>query len=169
MGRKYTLQRYMKIVEDLRRVCPQIALSTDLIVGFPGESEADFEQTLAVMREVGFESSFSFKYSDRPGTRAAKMENKIDEAEKARRLFALQSLQAELSVKALKARVGRQEIILVEGRSRKNTVCWQGRDGGGRIVHCQSPERELVGQMLPVRIVQAHKHCLLAESGGRPW
>lgn len=171
MGRRYTLEKYMRIVEDLRKVCPQIALSTDMIVGFPGESEADFEKTLAAMQEVGFESSFSFKYSDRPGTRAAKLENKIDEQEKARRLFTLQALQEELTMKSLNARVGRQEIILVEGRSRKQaeSACWQGRDGGGRIVHCQGPDDELTGRMLPVWITDAHKHCLLAEAGGRPW
>ncbi len=170
MGRKYTLEKYMRIVEDLRRVCPQIALSTDMIVGFPGESEADFEKTLDVMRAVGFESSFSFKYSDRPGTRAARLPGKIEEKEKGRRLFALQTLQARLTAQALSTRVGRQETILVEGRSRKqSSVCWQGRDGGGRIVHCQSHEDGLVGQMLPVQIIQANKHSLLAEAGGAPW
>jgi len=103
MGRKYTLETYLRQVELLRRARPDIALSTDLIVGFPGETEHDFEQTLDALRTVGFESSFSFMYSDRPGTRAASMEGKIPQEVKARRLQRLQRVQNETSLACLRA------------------------------------------------------------------
>jgi tRNA-2-methylthio-N6-dimethylallyladenosine synthase len=98
MGRKYTRQRYLDTVLELRRACPQIALTTDIIVGFPGETAQDFEDTLELMRQVRYESSFSFKYSDRPGVRAEKMDFKVPEEEKARRLAVLQGLQDRITV-----------------------------------------------------------------------
>ena len=181
MGRKYTLEKYMQIVHNLREVSPNIALSTDLIVGFPSESEADFEQTLAAVKEIGFESSFSFKYSDRPGTRAEKMTGKIDEVEKSRRLTELQALQAELTEKALAARVGKIDSVLVEGKSRRqgdllvlpnemnSKTLWQGRDSGGRIVHFADLRNDLTGKILSVRIIRAGKHSLQAEVEGAVW
>jgi len=118
MGRKYTRARYLQTVRDLRQACPHIALTTDIIVGFPGETVRDFEDTLELMREVGFESSFSFKYSDRPGVRAEKMDFKVPEEEKARRLAILQELQDRMTLESLAAQVGSETDVLVEGQSR---------------------------------------------------
>jgi len=172
MGRKYTRQRYLDIVADLRRVCPQITLTTDIIVGFPGETRKDFEDTLELMRQVRYESSFSFKYSDRPGVRAEKMDFKVPEDEKSRRLAALQELQNSITAEELARQVGVLADVLVEGHSKmqdEGLLYWRGRDGGGRIVNFPSPLPELTGKMVRVLIRDAKKHSLSGEIRGEPW
>lgn len=172
MGRKYTRQRYLDIVRDLRAACPHIALTTDIIVGFPGETQRDFEDTLELMRQVRYESSFSFKYSDRPGVRAEKMDFKVPEEEKARRLSVLQDLQNRITAEELESLVGAEVDVLVEGKSRMQdgeALFWRGRDGGGRIVNFPSPQPALTGKMIRVRILAAKKHSLTGETRGEPW
>ena len=172
MGRKYTRARYLEIVRDLRQACPHIVLTTDIIVGFPGETNKDFEDTLELMREVRYESSFSFKYSDRPGVRAEKMDFKVPEEEKARRLAELQDLQNRITVEELAAVAGAEVEVLVEGPSKMQdgeTLFWRGRDGGGRIVNFPSPLPGLTGRMVRVRIDAAKKHSLAGEMRGEPW
>ncbi len=172
MGRKYTRQRYLEIVGALREACPGIALTTDIIVGFPGETQRDFEDTLELMRQVRYESSFSFKYSDRPGVRAEKMDFKVPEEEKARRLSVLQDLQNRMTAEELKSLVGAEVDVLVEGTSRiqdGEALFWRGRDGGGRIVNFPSPLPDLTGRMIRVRIAAAKKHSLAGETRGEPW
>ncbi len=179
MGRKYTLETYLRQVELLRRARPDIALSTDLIVGFPGETEHDFEQTLDALRTVGFESSFSFMYSDRPGTRAASMEGKIPQEVKARRLQRLQRVQNETSLACLHAQVGRLAQVLVEGPSRKpvkpfvgamgNAESMRGRDEAGRVVNFRpSTGCDLGNKLVFVRIMEAKKHTLWGSMEERP-
>lgn len=171
MGRKYTLETYLQKVELLRRTRPDIALGTDLIVGFPGETEEDFEQTLEAVREVGFENSFSFMYSDRPGTRAALMENKVPLEVKAGRLRRLQGLQNQLTWAALRNQVGRSVQVLVEGPSKKapevsanagdDQQCLRGRDEAGRVVNFNVPKGgEPSRRLVQVRILEAKKHSL---------
>ncbi|WP_028578264.1 tRNA (N6-isopentenyl adenosine(37)-C2)-methylthiotransferase MiaB [Desulfomicrobium escambiense] len=172
MGRKYTRERYLGIVRDLRAACPHIALTTDIIVGFPGETQRDFEDTLELMRQVRYESSFSFKYSDRPGVRAEKMNFKVPEEEKARRLAVLQDLQNRITAEELESRVGAEVDVLVEGTSRMQdgaALFWRGRDGGGRIINFPSPLPDLTGKMIRVRILAAKKHSLTGETRGEPW
>ena len=172
MGRKYTRARYLEIVAELRRACPHIVLTTDIIVGFPGETNRDFEDTLELMREVRYESSFSFKYSDRPGVRAEKMDFKVPEEEKARRLAVLQDLQNRITAEELAAVAGVEVEVLVEGPSKMQdgeTLFWRGRDGGGRIVNFPSPLSGLTGRMVRVRIDAAKKHSLAGEMRGEPW
>ncbi len=108
MGRGYTRGEYLAKIEALRQVRPGMAFSSDFIVGFPGETEDDFRETLAVMEEVRFDSSFSFRFSSRPGTRAAEMKEKVDPREAAERLRRLQELQAAHTRERLTARVGRE-------------------------------------------------------------
>lgn len=179
MGRKYTLKRYLEKVERLRLVRPEIALSTDLIVGFPGETEEDFEQTLEAVQRVGFESSFSFMYSDRPGTRAAGMEGKIPQEVKALRLQRLQNVQNELSHACLRAQVGRLAQVLVEGPSKKassvpeDAQCdgqsLRGRDEAGRAVNFKAGAGFDSGEKLVfVRIMEAKKHSLWGSMEERP-
>ncbi len=168
MGRRYTRKEYLNIVRDLRSACPDIALSTDLIVGFPGETEEDFSRTLDMLDLVGFDSSFSFKYSDRPGVRSCEMQPKIDGEIKAERLARLQKRQNELTAEKLAQRVGRKEPVLIENSSKKQhggeTVSWTGRDPGGRVVHVYLPPgRDFGRQLLQVEIVRAHKHSLTGE------
>lgn len=172
MGRKYTRTRYLETIRELRRICPQITLTTDIIVGFPGETLQDFEDTLELMRKVRYESIFSFKYSDRPGVRAEKMDFKVPDEEKSRRLAVLQEMQDQITVEELAAQLGSMADVLVEGPSKMQDnehIFWRGRDGGGRIVNFSSPIPCLTGRMVRVRIVDAKKHSLVGEIRGEPW
>jgi len=164
MGRGYTMARYEAKIEALRAARPGLVLTTDLIVGFPGETEADFEQTMDAVARIGFESSFSFKYSDRPGVRAARMQPKVPEEVKTDRLARLQELQDRLTTRALAAKKGTLGLVLVEGPSKKQesgSVSWRGRDEAGRVVNIAASEgRDLTGDLVEVSIVEAKKHSL---------
>ncbi len=163
MNRKYTREEYLKKVEMLRKIRPDIVITTDIIVGFPQESEKDFEETLKLVKEVEFDSSFSFKYSDRPGTKAASMEGKIDEKVKAERLLRLQELQDKLTYKSLERLKGEVVEVLVEGYSKKGEKQWQGREPGGRIVNFYSQRNDLRGRIVKVKITKVKKHSLYGE------
>lgn len=179
MGRRYDSADFLRLVEALRAARPDLALSTDLIVGFPGESEADFQATLDMVRACGFMSSFSFCYSDRPGTRASRFLDKIAPEVQQDRLLRLQALQDELGQAWLAARVGGTTTLLLEGKSPKpgspdtdgaRLTSWQGRDPYGVPVHVLLPEQAgLEGHMIAVNIVEAKKHSLLAEAVGETW
>lgn len=172
MGRRYTREHYLEIVTALRQACPQIALTTDLIVGFPGETQRDFEDTLDLVGQVRFLSSFSFKYSDRPGVRAAKMPDKVLEEEKSQRLQRLQNLQNRITEEELARMVGQEVVVLVEGLSKVQDgqqSFWRGRDPGGRIVNFAADYPELTGKMITVSIQVAKKHSLAGEVRGEPW
>ncbi|WP_319584973.1 tRNA (N6-isopentenyl adenosine(37)-C2)-methylthiotransferase MiaB [uncultured Pseudodesulfovibrio sp.] len=173
MRRKYDIKRYISIVDGLRAARPDISLTTDLIVGFPGETEEDFQQTLDMVERVGFESSFSFKYSDRPGVAAVNMEPKVPAEEASERLQRLQTLQNNITRKCLKNLVGAQTDAFIEGLSRMqdgDAVSWKGRDPAGRIVNVSMTETAgLTGMMVPVKIVEAKKHSLVGERTGEPW
>ncbi len=173
MGRKYDSAKFLRIVEDLRAARPDIALSTDLIVGFPGETEEDFQETLRVMREAGFMSSFSFCYSDRPGARAALFPDKIAPAVQQDRLTRLQALQDELGAAWLRGRVEDNVTLLLENSSRKDSAdgeSWQGRDAYGAAVNVLLPAGTgRCGLLLPARITEAKKHSLNAVPTGEAW
>ena len=171
MGRKYTVARYLDVARRLREARPDMQLSSDLIVGFPGETEADFEQTLAVMDEVGFVSAFSFCYSDRPGTKASRLLDKVAPDIAGRRLETLQCQQNKRSEQIFKSMVGMEYRVLLEGRSpRQGTAgaTWQGRDPYGHIVHVPLPEGGAQAGDLPlVRIVEAKRHSFIGVSCGK--
>jgi len=173
MRRKYDIRRYLSIVDGLRQARPDIALTSDLIVGFPGETEDDFRQTLDMVERVGFESSFSFKYSDRPGVAAVNMEPKVAPEEASERLTRLQTLQNNITRKCLKNLVSARTDAFIEGLSRKQDgplTSWKGRDPSGRIVNVSLEQTGgLVGMMVPVTIVEAKKHSLNGERNGEPW
>lgn len=176
MGRKYDAARYIELTDALRAARPDIALSTDLIVGFPGESEEDFQQTLALMRRCGFMSSFSFCYSDRPGTRASRFLDKIAPDVQQDRLLRLQALQEELGQAWLDARIGQETDLLIEGESRRDggsdgLRSWQGRDPYGALVHVCLPsaDGDMTGRMVRVRLTEAKKHSLLGQQAGASW
>lgn len=175
MGRKYDSARYLDLVAGLRDARPDIALSTDLIVGFPGETEEDFAATLELMRASDFMSSFSFCYSDRPGTRASRFLDKIAPDVQQDRLLRLQALQEALSQRWLDARVGQECEVLLENASRREATTddslqsWQGRDAYGALVHVPLPAGDHTGRLVSARIVEAKKHSLVAEATGQPW
>ncbi len=164
MGRKYDRAAYLELVDKLRRARPDIALSTDLITGFPGETEEDFAATLSLLDAVGFESAFSFMYCDRPGTAARRLEPKVPEDVKAERLARLQVRINEHKDRALAARVGRTEEIFVEGPSRiarGEVPSWRGRDRAGRTVNFEYPGKDdLAWTFQQVEMVVAKKHSL---------
>lgn len=179
MGRKYGVERYLGIVRNLRAARPDIALTTDLIVGFPGETEEDFQATLDIMREVGFASSFCFIYSDRPGVRSVDMQPKVEPEVKGRRLERMLQVQEELTRQDLKAAVGTRQTVLLEGASRNQTPdgrqSWRGHDAYGRTVNLvmplgrENPGFGLEGKMITASILEAKKHSLFGEAIGEPW
>jgi tRNA-2-methylthio-N6-dimethylallyladenosine synthase len=163
MRRRYTSGDYRALVEALRKARPDIAITTDLIVGFPGESDADFRDTLNLVRDLGFVDAFSFKFSARPGTAAASLEGAVPGDVAQARLEELQSLQGALTFAAHRARVGETTEILVEGDSRRGGGQKSGRDPYHRVVNFDvpggSPPRP--GALVRVRIAQATPHSLI--------
>jgi tRNA-2-methylthio-N6-dimethylallyladenosine synthase len=160
MRRRYTRERYLALIDEIRDTVPGIALSTDMIVGFPGETESDFEDTLSLTRGVRYHSMFSFKYSARPKTLAGKrMVDDVPEPEKTRRIVALQQTQREIQTALHEAAVGRTEEVLVDGVSKRREWELAGRTSGNTIVNFAG-EPELVGQLVTVRITEAGPHAL---------
>jgi tRNA-2-methylthio-N6-dimethylallyladenosine synthase len=159
MKRGYTALEYKAIVRRLRAARPDVCLSSDFIVGFPGETEADFEQTMRLVEDVGFDASFSFLYSRRPGTPAADL---ADDTPQAVKLARLQRLQARLEANARAvndAMVGTTQRVLVEGRAKKDAAELAGRTGNNRVVNFAGPDR-LLGTFVDVTIAQALPHSL---------
>lgn len=161
MNRGYTVERYLEIVSALREARPELELSTDIIVGFPGETEADFEATMLAMQNARFIDSFSFCYSDRPGTKSERFLDKVSSSVALDRLARLQAWQTNQREAFLKSQVGKQTYMLVESPSKRNNG-WQGRDPYGHIVNIVS-EQALPGRLLPVTIIEAKKHSLIAK------
>lgn len=159
MNRGYTREQYLEKVARLRQSCPGIHISTDLIVGFPSETEADFGQTLDLMAQAAFAQAFSFKYSPRPQTRAAALPDQVPEDIKAERLARLQARQDELTIKAHERLVGRTEEVLVEGFSKRTPTQLCGRLRTNQVVNFQGP-RHLVGHLAQVHLTEAHPHSL---------
>jgi len=162
MKRGYTALEYKSIIRRLRAARPDAAVSSDFIVGFPGETEDDFEQTLQLVEDIGFESSFSFMYSPRPGTPAASLPNQVPQAAKQARLA---SLQARLDAQALaisRRMVGTIQRILVEGPARRNPEELAGRTSSNIMVNFRGPQH-LIGRMTDIRIATAMSHSLRGE------
>jgi tRNA-2-methylthio-N6-dimethylallyladenosine synthase len=158
MNRRHRVADYLDTVARVRAARPDIALSSDFIVGYPGETDADFDQTLGLVRAVGFASSYAFKYSGRPGTPAAEMSGQIDEATKARRLAALQELIEKQRQAFNRATVGRRLEVLFEkpGRREGQVI---GRSPTMQSVFAEGP-RSLIGELVEVEMVAAEPHSL---------
>lgn len=159
MKRGYTIDTYLERVEKLKEVKPDIALTTDIIVGFPGEEDDDFRKTLELMKIARYDSSFSFKYSKRPGTKAAEFEDFIPVEVKDERLLALQDLQKELALEKNQSEEGQVRAVLVEGPSKKGQTMVTGRTSGNKVVNFEGPD-ELAGRVVPVRIVKGYPNSL---------
>jgi tRNA-2-methylthio-N6-dimethylallyladenosine synthase len=159
MNRVYTREQYLEKVGKLRHVLPEISLSTDLIVGFPGETEEDFQDTLDLVQEVGFHQAFSFKYSPRPQTRAASLPEQVPEEVKSERLTRLLDLQNRLTLEAHRSLVGQTKEVLVEGKSKRSAEELSGRLRTNQVVNFSGPQ-DLVGQLVQVEITEAHPHSL---------
>jgi tRNA-2-methylthio-N6-dimethylallyladenosine synthase len=161
MIRRYTREEYLERTRALVGARPGITLSTDLIVGFPGETEADFLETLSLVREAGFTSLFAFKYSPRPGTPSTRLPDDVTEAEKSDRLARLFALGDELGRAHLGALVGSRQEVLVHGASKGKSGTFEGRTAQNEIVHVEVPEGlSAVGALVEVTVTAAYKHSL---------
>ncbi len=154
MGRIYTCEKYLRLVDDLRTACPELALTTDIIVGFPGETENDFLATLDLIKTVAYDAMFSFKYSDRPQAKASRLPGKIPEEEKGRRLTELQKVQKEITLAKNALHVGQTLEVLVERSSKRYAGQLSGRARNFKMIHFDGPP-QLIGQLVPVEITEA--------------
>jgi tRNA-2-methylthio-N6-dimethylallyladenosine synthase len=155
MNRPYTRERYLDIIAAARRRMPHLALSTDVIVGFPGETGAEFEETLDLVREVRYDTAFTFKYSVRPGTKAERLPDDVAEHEKTGRLEKLIALQQEISHQRNLERLGKTAEILLEGPAPKNAAMWIGRTPDYRPV-VMARNGETAGDLVSVRLTELH-------------
>ena len=162
MNRRYTREDYFLLIQKLRQAMPEIAISTDIIVGFPTETEQDFEDTLDLYRRVGFHSAFTFIYSKRKGTPAAEMPGQVYERDAKARIARLIKLAEECTLAANKKYEGRSYPVLVEGISKRNGNMVSGRTDCGRMVNFAGTE-QLIGQIANVKITQTKLNTLLGE------
>jgi tRNA-2-methylthio-N6-dimethylallyladenosine synthase len=159
MHRGYSREDYLAQVERLRALVPDVALSTDVIVGFPGESDGDFAQTVALVEAVEFDSMYLFKYSPRPGTRATAFDDQVSETVKSERFNTVLALQEAVQLRRNRSRIGRYEEVLVEGRSKKGSVQLTGRTRQNRPVNFVG-HPSLTGSLVTVCIEQGGVHSL---------
>ena len=162
MHRGYTRQRFIRLVGQLRAACPEMGVGTDIIVGFPGETEEDFEETLSLCREVEFDNAFLFKYSQRRDTPAARMPDQLDDLLIEERHSRLMELADGVRARKLQGYVGRKMEILVEGFSRRNADRLEGRTRCNKIVVFEGSER-FIGQVMEVQIESATKTTLYGQ------
>ena len=162
MHRVYTREKYLRLIEKLRAAQPRIAFTTDVIVGFPGETEEDFRQTCELIREVAFDNAFIFRYSPRRDTPAATMDGQLSEDVKMERNQVLLRILDEIADQRVKGLLGREDEILVEGESRTNPNRFQGRTRTNRLVLIDANERWR-GQLLPVRLTESTGFTYYAE------
>ena len=161
MKRGYTVLEYKSIIRRLRAVRPNLSLTSDFIVGFPGETEDDFERTLGLIRDLNFDESYSFVYSKRPGTPAANMADDTDEATKLARLKRLQALINEQAAALNISMLGSHQTVLIEGRAKKNRSEWAGRTANNRMVNFPAIDTaDLTGELVSVLITEAMPHSL---------
>jgi tRNA-2-methylthio-N6-dimethylallyladenosine synthase len=165
MKRGYTVQDYLQVIEKLKQVRPNISLSSDFIIGFPGETESDFQATMDLIETVGFDHSFSFVYSARPGTLAAELKDAVPLAEKKQRLAILQKQILENTTAYSQDMVGSIQAVLVSGISKKSDSEITGRTENNRVVNFAG-SRRLIGQMLDVRITDAFPNSLRGVADG---
>tara|TARA_E500000178_G_scaffold356712_1_gene437755 strand:+ start:6068 stop:7342 length:1275 start_codon:yes stop_codon:yes gene_type:complete len=159
MKRGYTAIEYKSLIRKIRKLRPGISVSSDFIVGFPGETEEDFEKTLELVQSINFDGSYSFMYSDRPGTPASSIPDKVSDAIKLKRLQKLQRLLDDLSQAHCKKMLGGNETVLVEGVSKRNGYELTGRTENNRVVNFQG-DKKLIGNFVKVKITEVRRHTL---------
>jgi tRNA-2-methylthio-N6-dimethylallyladenosine synthase len=163
MRRRHTREEYLALVAQIRETIPNVALSTDIIVGFPGETAGDFEQTLSLTEAAQYHSMFSFKYSVRPNTLASKrMPDDVTEGEKTARIVALQSLQRDIQTRLHERAVGTVVDVLVDAVSRRRQTELSGRTTGNTVVNMPGPPA-WIGRTVPVLVRRAGANSLWGE------
>jgi len=164
MRRGYAKAEYLERIQKLRERCPEIALSTDIIVGFPGETDCEFHQTLELLELVEYDEIFSFMYSPRPQTVSAKIyDDDISEDVKKERLRKVQALQRSISLRKNRERVGSTDEILIDGPSKLRKEQVMGRTRSNRIVNASGGPDGLIGKLVPVRVTGATANSLIGE------
>jgi tRNA-2-methylthio-N6-dimethylallyladenosine synthase len=166
MARTYSREEYLEKIALIKAARRPISITTDMIVGFPGETEKDFEETLTLLDEVQYDSVFAFKYSPRPNTPSLKMADAIPEEEKGRRLAILMDRQREIQRVRNEKLIGETFEVLVDGKSRRENQ-WSGHTSSNRVMNFTSPERELLGDYVQVKVVSAMPNSLVGEMVGR--
>jgi tRNA-2-methylthio-N6-dimethylallyladenosine synthase len=166
MARTYSREEYLDKIALMQASKRPISITTDMIVGFPGETEKDFEETLSLLDEVQYDSVFAFKYSPRPNTPSLKMPDAIPEEEKGRRLGILMDRQREIQRVRNERLVGETFEVLVDGKSRRENQ-WSGHTSSNRVMNFASPERELLGDYVQVKVISAMPNSLVGEMVGR--
>jgi tRNA-2-methylthio-N6-dimethylallyladenosine synthase len=159
MNRGYTREEYLEKIQMLRSFIPDMSFSTDIIVGYPGESEEDFEQTIAVLKEVCFTNIFSFRYSPRPRTAAAKSEDSVPFGVKRDRLLAVQNIQRQIQLEHNSSLIGKTEKVLCLGKSRKDSRRYSGRNEAYQVVNFHS-NRDVIGHFVDVLITSCGPYSL---------
>ncbi len=162
MNRRYTRESYLEKVEKIRRAAPDIGLTTDLIVAFPGEEDKDFQDTLDLVRQVGYDSAFTFIYSPRRGTRAAEMPGRVEPALATERIERLIALQEKMTEKAFDSLLGARETVLVTGQSKRSPRQLTGKCSRNISVNFEG-DPALIGEILPIRITGKSKTTLKGE------
>ncbi|WP_040711401.1 tRNA (N6-isopentenyl adenosine(37)-C2)-methylthiotransferase MiaB [Paenibacillus curdlanolyticus] len=163
MSRKYSREQFLSLANRIKQAIPNVVLTTDIIVGFPGESEEQFEETLTLVREVGFDLAYTFIYSPREGTPAADMEDDVPMETKKKRLSRLNELMAEQGRIGHEKLVGQVVEVLVEGESKNNANVLAGRTRTNKLVHFEGP-KEWIGQLIQVRVTEAQTWYIKAEA-----
>ena len=162
MNRVYTIESYRDLVRRIHEALPEAALTTDLIVGFPGETDDDFQELLAFLKEIRYDSAYTFIYSKRSGTPAATMENQVDELVKKERLNQLMAVQNTISLEINQALQGKVLEVMVEGPSKHDAAVWNGRTRTNKIVLFPHGE-EQAGDFIQVKITQPQTWVLKGE------
>ena len=165
MNRGYTAEQYRKLIEKLRSTRPDIAVSSDMIVGFPGETEKDFQDSLSLIEEVEFDNLFSFRYSDRRGTKATRLPNKVAEGEKQERLSLLQERQRKITLAKNKSLEGTTQTVLEEGPAKHGGGQRSGRTSGNKILNYVSTT-DLTGASVRVKVLKGFQNSLFGEFVG---
>ena len=163
MNRVYTVENYLRLVEKIRAAVPNVSLTTDLIVGFPGETEEDFLETLDFVRDVKFDAAFTFIYSKRSGTPAANFPAQIDDATKHRRLEELMAVQNAISLAKNQTLIGATVEVLVEGASKTDDKIFTGRTRSNKLV-LFAHGNEHAGDLISVKVTQAQTWLLKGEA-----
>ena len=165
MNRKYDREKYLSLISYAKEKIPDMAFSSDIIVGFPNESRADFEDTLSLIREVRYDMLFTFIYSKRKGTKAADMEDFVSAEEKSARLRELLSIQSEISESNNKAKIGKVMRVLAEEEGKSGAEFLTGRTEGNITVEFKA-DKKYIGQFVDVKITSAKNWALLGEMIG---
>ena len=167
MLRSYTMKHYRKVIDECRQLVPGIALATDIIVGFCGETDEEFAETVKLLEEVRFNGAYIFKYSERPGTSAAELEDDVPEEVKRERNQVLLGIQRRISLELNNESIGEETEVLVEGVSKKDKSRWSGRNRRHQIVVFPiQGDEDLVGQLVKVKVAEATSVVLVGERPG---